>query len=201
MTGWPQLVRDTLRDPKETATRIMAWNLDRGTLYMALIAVASVNAFLASAPVILNPGGVDEVMRAAMPILALLERPIMFFVIVAGTLIIMIQALFWAGRAMGGTGEMTEMMALIVWLQALRAVAQVIILLLSLVVPALGGLAALGLQLVAFWLFLHFISAALRFDSLFRAFGLLIAVAAGLFVGLMVILTLMGVSAGGLGNV
>lgn len=201
MKFWPQLALDTLRDPKAAATQIIGWNLERPTLYMALVAVAAVNALLASAPVVLAPGGVDEAARMALPILALLEKPLMFFALVVGTLVIMIQGLFWAGRAMGGQGEMTDMMALIIWLQALRAVAQVVILLLGLAIPLLGGLAALGLQLVAFWLFLHFISAAMRFDSLFRALGLLVAVAAGLFLGLMLILTLLGVSAGGLGNV
>ena len=201
MTFWSQLALDTLRDPKGTAHRIMGWNLDRATLYMALFAVAAVNTLLASTPVVLSPGGVDAAARAALPVLALLERPIMFFVIVAGTLVIMIQAFFWAGRAMGGTGEMTEMMALIIWLQALRAVAQAVILAVGIAAPVLATLVALGLQIVAFWLFLHFISAAMRFDSLLRAFGLLIAVATGLFIGLMMILSLLGISAGGIASV
>lgn len=201
MTFWSQLALDTLRDPKGTAHRIMGWNLDRATLYMALLAVAAVNTLLASTPVVLSPGGVDAAARAALPVLALLERPIMFFVIVAGTLVIMIQAFFWAGRAMGGTGEMTDMMALIIWLQALRAVAQAVILAVGIAAPVLATLVALGLQIVAFWLFLHFISAAMRFDSLLRAFGLLIAVATGLFIGLMMILSLLGISAGGIASV
>ncbi|MEO9573657.1 MAG: YIP1 family protein [Roseobacter sp.] len=201
MNFWPQLAVDTLRDPKDTAVQIMGWNLDRATLYMALFAVAAVNALLASAPVVLSQGGIDASARAALPILALLERPIMFFVIVAGTLVVMIQALFWAGRAMGGTGEMTEMMSLIIWLQALRALAQVGILTVGFIAPVLASLVALGLQIVAFWLFLHFISAAMRFNSLLRAFGLLVAVATALFLGMMLLLTLTGFSAGGLGNV
>jgi Ni,Fe-hydrogenase I cytochrome b subunit len=48
---------------------------------------------------------------------------------------------------------------------------------------------------------LHFISAAMRFDSLLRAFGLLIAVATGLFLGMMLLLTLTGFSAGSFGSV
>ncbi|MEP1353021.1 MAG: Yip1 family protein [Tateyamaria sp.] len=201
MISWPQLAVDTLRTPKETAAQIMSLRLDRGTLYMALFAVAAVNALLASAPIVLSPGGIDAAARAALPILALLERPIMFFVIVAGTLVVMIQALFWAGRAMGGTGDMIDLMVLIIWLQALRAVAQVGILVVGFIAPLLASLVALGLQIVAFWLFLHFVSAAMRFDSLFRAFGLLVAVATALFLGMMMLLTLTGFSAGGLGNV
>ena len=201
MTAWPQLAVDTLRDPQGTAQRIMAWNLSPATLYMALCAVAACNALLASAPVVLVPGSLDDMAREALPVLALLERPIMLFVLVAGGLIVMVHALFWAGRAMGGQGEMVDMLALLVWLQALRAVAQAGVFLLGLAVPALAGLVALAVVSVAFWLLLHFISAALRFHSLFRALGLLVAVITGLFIGLMLILTLMGVSAGGLSNV
>ncbi|MEP5630754.1 MAG: Yip1 family protein [Tateyamaria sp.] len=201
MNIWLQLAVDTLRDPKETAQKIMGWNLDRSTLYMALFAVAAINVLLASAPVILATGEVDPELRAALPILGLLERPLIFFALVAGTLVVMIQALYWAGRAMGGQGSLGEMMALLIWLQAMRAMAQFIILALGLITPVLSMLAALVLQIVALWLFLHFLSAALRFDSLFRAFGLLIAVAAGLVLGLMLILSLMGISAGGLTHV
>lgn len=201
MNFWPQLAFDTLRDPKGTCEKIMGWNLDRPTLYMALFAVAAINALLASIPVILTPGGVEPELRAALPILALLERPLVFFALVAGTLVVMIQALFWAGRAMGGQGSLGDVMALLIWLQAMRALAQLVILVLGLFAPVLSALAALVLQLVALWLFLHFLSAAMRFDSLFRAFGLLVAVAAGLFLGLMLILSLLGFSAGGFTNV
>ena len=176
----------------------MGWQLDRGTLYMALFAVAAINALLASAPVVLLEGEVDPAARAAMPILALLERPIAFFAIIAGGLLVMVHGLVWAGRALGGQGDFSDMLALLTWLQALRAAAQALVLVLSLVVPAVAGLVALVVAVVAFWLLLHFISAALRFNSLFRAFGLLLVVLAGLFIGLMMLVTLTGVTAGGL---
>ena len=201
MSFWGQLALDTLRDPEGTARKIMAWNLDRSTLYAALFAVAAINALLASTPVILSPVGVDPELRATLPILALLERPLIFFALVVGTLVVMIQALFWAGRAMGGQGTVGDVMVLIIWLQAMRALAQLMILVLGFIAPFLTALIALALQLVALWLFLHFLSAAMRFASLFRAFGLLVAVATGLFFGLMLILSLMGFSAGGLTNV
>ncbi|WP_147105342.1 YIP1 family protein [Tateyamaria sp. syn59] len=198
MSAVSDLAVDTLRDPKQVAAQIIGWQLDRATLYTALFAVAAVNAVLASAPVVLFDGQVDAAARAAMPILGLLERPIALFAIIAGGLLVMVHGLVWAGRALGGQGEFTDMLALLTWLQALRAAAQLLVLVLSMVVPAIAGLVALGVAIVAFWLLLHFISAALRFDSLFRAFGLLLVVLAGLFIGLMMLVTLTGVTAGGL---
>lgn len=201
MKFWVDLAVETVRDPKAVAERIMAWDLNRNTLYMVLVAVAAVNALLASGPVVLNPASVDPAMRAALPILALLERPLIFFVLVAGMLVVSVHALYWAGRAMGGQGSLSDMLALIVWLQALRAVAQVVMLVVGLAMPFLAGLMALALQIAVFWVFLNFVSAGMRFGSLWRAFGLLVAVATGLLVGMMLIATLLGVSAGGVGNV
>ncbi|MEL6468003.1 MAG: YIP1 family protein [Pseudomonadota bacterium] len=201
MTGLSDLAVETLRDPKAASQRIINLNLDRQTLYFALFAVAAVNAILASGPVVLLSGSIDPTLRAAVPLVGLLERPIALFAVVAGGLLVMVHGLVWAGRALGGHGEFSDMLALLTWLQALRAAAQALILLLSFIVPAIAGLVALGVAILAFWLLLHFISAALRFNSLFRAFGLLLVVLAGLFIGLMLIATLTGVTAGGLANV
>ncbi|MBY5932505.1 YIP1 family protein [Tateyamaria omphalii] len=198
MSAVSDLAIDTLRDPKQVARQIISWQLDRATLYMALLAVAAVNTLLASAPVVLLEGEIDPAARSAVPILGLLERPLALFAMIAGGLLVMVHGLVWAGRALGGQGDFADMLALLTWLQALRAAAQALVLVLSLIVPAIAGLVALIVAIVAFWLLLHFISAALRFDSLFRAFGLLLVVLAGLFIGMMMLVTLTGVTAGGL---
>jgi len=201
MINLTQLAVDTLRDPRDAARRIIDLHIDRQTLYLALIAVAAVNTLLASTPVVLIPGSVDDIAQEAIPMLALLQRPLALFAIIAGGLLITVHALVWAGRALGGHGEFTDMLALLVWLQALRAAAQAVVLVLSLIAPTIAGLVALVVVVAAFWLLLHFISAALRFNSLLRALGLLVVVVTGLFIGLMLIVTMMGVTAGGLSNV
>lgn len=196
-----QLAVDTLRDPKGTAERIMALQIGRAELYMALIAVSAINAFLAGLSSALSPVSADPAALEAMPMLALMSRPILLFMLIAGGLFITVHGLFWAGRAMGGQGTLNDMLALLTWLQGLRAAAQACVLLLSVAVPTLGGMVALAVVIVAFWLLLHFISAALRFDSLFKAFGVLIAVSTALFLGLMMLVTLMGGAAGSMPNV
>ncbi|WP_299627532.1 YIP1 family protein [uncultured Tateyamaria sp.] len=201
MKFWAELALATLRDPQATARQIMDWHLGRTELYLALIAVTATNAFLAGTANFIAPAQMDPATAQAVPMLALLERPLVLFVLIAGGLVVTVHALFWAGRAMGGGGSLSDMLALLTWLQALRAAAQAGVLLLSLAVPVLGGLVALGVAIVGFWLLLHFISAALRLDSLFRAFGILLAVMAGLLLGLMLLVTMMGLTAGGLTNV
>lgn len=201
MNFWAQLAVDTVRDPQGTAQRIMGWQIGRAELYMALVAVSAMNAFLAGASSALSPMSGDPAALEAMPMLALMSRPLVLFVLIAGGLFLTVHGLFWVGRAMGGKGALTDMLALLTWLQALRAAAQAGVLLLSLAVPVLGGLVALAVVIVAFWLLLHFISAALRFESLFRAFGVLVAVSTALFIGLMLLVTLMGGTVGGMPSV
>lgn len=200
MNFWIELAVQTLRDPRGTSEQIMDWQIDRNTLYIALGAVCALTALLVGTTQAIRPPTDPELIQA-VPALALLDRPLALFVLTAGSLVVMIHALFWAGRAMGSDGALSDLLVLMIWLQALRLAAQLGVFVLSAVVPAIGGLVAIAVMITAFWLMLHFISAALRFNSLLRALGVLVAVSAGLLVGLMLIVTLFGLTAGGIPNV
>lgn len=195
MKFWTDLAICTLTTPKDAAARIMAIQLPRSELYTALLAVSALTAVLASASAMMGPPVPPEVM-AQMPVLALFERPLALFVLLAGGLVVMVHALFWAGTAMGGTGRLEDMIALFTWLQALRVVAQLGIIVLSLVIPAIATLVALLVSVLAFWLTLNFIAAGLRLGSLLKAFGVLFAVVTGLLIGLMFLITLLGLAGG-----
>ena len=200
MRFWSNLAVETLRDPRGTAYEILSLQLERSYIYTALVAVCAVTAFIVGGSAALSPPPSPEMLEA-IPALALLERPLALFVLTAGGLIVMAHALYWAGTAMGGDGDLSDMLVLMTWLQALRMMAQIAILVVGVALPAIGQLMALVVMIAAFWLLLHFISAALRFDSLLRAFGLLIAVSAGLLLGLMLLVTLLGLTTGGMSNV
>ncbi|WP_299686584.1 Yip1 family protein [uncultured Tateyamaria sp.] len=199
MKFWADLAVDTLRNPQDAAARIMSWQVPRTELYIALLAVSALTALIVGTVSTLGPPA-DPQLLEAVPVLALFQRPLALFVLTAGGLIVMVHALYWAGNAMGGRGDLGDLIALMAWLQALRVAAQLVILTLSMLVPGVAGLLALVVMIVAFWLMLHFISAALHLASLLRAFGILIAVSAGLLLGLMLIITLFGL-AGGVSNV
>ncbi len=199
MKFWTDLAVDTLRDPQDAAARIMGWQVPRRELYIALLAVSALTALIVGTVSTLGPPP-DQELLDTVPMLALFQRPLALFVLTAGGLIVMVHALYWAGNAMGGQGDLGDLIALMAWLQALRVAAQIGILALSAVVPSIAGLLALMVMIVAFWLMLHFVSAALHLGSLWRAFGILMAVSAGLLLGLMLIVTLFGL-AGGVSNV
>ena len=199
MKFWADLAVETLRSPQDAAARIMGWQVPRTELYIALLAVSALTALIVGAVSTLGPPPDPELLEA-VPVMSLFQRPLALFVLTAGGLSVMVHARYWAGNAMGGGGNLSDLIALMAWLQGLRVAAQVVIVTLSALVPGVASLLALVVMIVAFWLMLHFISAALRLGSLLKALGILIAVSAGLLVGLMLIITLFGL-AGGVSNV
>ena len=185
-----QWIIDTVRAPDQVAQRLMNLNLPRKILYEALLAVAALNALLASVPMLWFP------LPDTYP--AFLSQPFSFFIIVAGSLVVGVHLLFWAGRAMGGTGDLGDILILLVWLQFLRAVAQVALMVLTFAIPAIGGLMALGVSVYGIYLLVVFLKVGHRFGTSFAAFGLLALVFAGTVMILSVLLLLLGITPEGI---
>lgn len=188
--GWGDLALLTVRNPSEAARKVVALNFDREVLWTALALVAVINAILFALSNIALP--------TPAPLPAFLSNPLLFFFIVAGGLVLTVNALFWTGRMLGGSGDMGDLLALLIWLQVLRAVAQAAVLVLMLAAPMLGALLVLVAGLWALWILLHFVSVGLRLNSLARAATVLIAATLGLVLGLSLILSMIGVTAMGL---
>lgn len=182
--NWGELILETIRTPDEAAARIMGWDLPRGLIYEALFAVAALNTLLAAMSAYISPppGGLG----------ASLNNPMMFWVLSVGVTVIFVHLLFWAGTMLGGTGRFGDLLALFVWLEALRLLGQVIILVATLMIPALALLCLLAFIILSIWLLLHFVNAALRLNSLLQAGGLLIASFFGLGLGLVLLISLIG---------
>lgn len=191
--NWQALVVDTLRDPAETGRQIIGWQVPRPVIYQALILVAALNALMA--------GVTEFIMPSPMQLPPLLANPLSFFVVIAGGLVISAHLIYWAGRALGGQGDLSDVLVLMVWLQALRALAQVVVVVLALIAPGIAALFALGVAIFGLWLLLNFIKVSLNFATLGHAAGLLVAVMAGILLGLMLLITLTGVTDLGLSNV
>ncbi|MCV3270858.1 YIP1 family protein [Roseobacter sinensis] len=183
--NWPQLALLTLRDPKSAAAEIMSWQIPRAVLWMAAALVAIVSTFMSTLSNIVIP--VPE------PLANMVSSPFTLFMIIAGGFIITVHALFWTGRAIGGAEDMSDLLALLVWMQTLRAAAQVAIVIAVLMVPPLASLLVLFVAVATLWVFLNFISVGLHLNSLMRAFFVLIAGALAMSVGLSIVLSMIGV--------
>jgi hypothetical protein len=186
------LIKTTLRDPAAAAQTIITWQLSREVLWTALALVAALNTLIIQ--VVLS--GSDP--SPAIP--AYFYAPLSLFVLMAGVMVIYVHALYWAGLAIKGQGRLDDLLAVIVWLQGLRTGAQLAIVVLSLLVPALGMLAMIVISIWGFWILLNFIATALNLPS--PAYGLVVLVIGlvGLVVSISILLALVGVGAQGSTN-
>ncbi len=184
--NWSELVVESLRAPGEAARSLLAMGLGRDALYTALFAVSAANALLAAIPSIIAPD--------TLPFPGILGNPLVLFLLVAGILVVSVNIFYWAGRALGGEAAFEDVMAVLVWLQALRALAQIIILVVGLIAPAMAALMALVVMVYGIYILLHFLNVAFRYGSLMRAAALLVAVIIGMVFGMTILLSLIGVS-------
>lgn len=182
---WIPLAQTTLRDPRAAATQIMGWKLSRDALWTALALVAVLNTFM----VLL----VLQINEPAVPLPSYFERPLTLFVLIAGLMAIYVHAMYWAALSIGGQGELADVLALVIWFQVLRAAAQVCVLVLSLIVPALGMVLSLVIAIWGVWIFLSFIAAAMHLPSVGHALIVLVVAAIGLVLGLGIMVALIGV--------
>ncbi|HSG53827.1 MAG TPA: YIP1 family protein, partial [Paracoccaceae bacterium] len=124
-----------------------------------------------------------------------LRNPLMFFFIVTGIFVLTIHAFYWAGRAMGGHGDLGDLLKLMVWLQGLRAIAQAVLFVLMLVAPLLGNLFSLAVGILGLWITVHFITVALNLGSVWRGFGVMLVAGIGLVFGIVFLIGLIGLTA------
>jgi hypothetical protein len=96
---------------------------------------------------------------------------------------------------LGGRGRIEDLMVLLLWLQAMRAVAQGAVLVMLLLAPILASFLVLIIAVATIWVFVNFISIGLHLDSIVRGVVVLVVAALALIVGMSFLLSLIGVSA------
>ncbi len=185
-----ELVLESVQSPRTAARRVIDLDLPRTAIWSLLALAAALNAILATVSQAIFP--------PTIPLPTLMTAPLSLFFVLAGGLVVMVHALVWAGRAMGGETTLEHMGSAIAWLQMLRVLAQAVVLVLSFIHPALGGLFALAVMIWGIWMLINFVTEALSFASAFQGFGVLVAVTLGLVLGLTLLLTLTGVTFVGL---
>ncbi len=180
------LALETIQSPRTAADKIMALPLNRDVLWTGLFLVAAVNSIVYSFSLLLHD-------TSALP--QFLTNPLIFFVIVSGVLVMSVHAFYWMGRFAGGTGDLGDLLALMIWLQALRAVAQFVLLILTLLSPVLAQLFSLVVGALGLWITVNFITQALHLRSLLHGLGVLVVAAVGLVFGLLLLGGLIGLAA------
>ena len=178
------LAIQTVKDPAGAARVLMDIGLPRSTLWTALVLMAVLQSVIFAVS--------DMMLAGPTPFPVLFGSPLRFFTMAVVALVLMVHAIHRAGRMLGGTGTLDDVLVIIVWLQALRVAVQVVGLILSVTIPVLAMLLLLVATVIGIYILLHFIDQAHRLGSIGQAVLVLFASVLVIVFGLSLILALIG---------
>ncbi|SMX34830.1 Yip1 family protein [Actibacterium lipolyticum] len=165
------MARDTVRDPKEGARRVLSIPIPRDALWQALALVVILGLVQTYLNGVLMPGPVDPMTSTFR------DAPLKGAIIAGLATVAMVIALHRVGRLFGGTGDFDGALRLIVWLQAIMLIFNMIQLFFLVTIPPLAvlmGAVNLGLLL---WLLTNFVTVLHGFRSLFPVFIMIMVTA------------------------
>ncbi|MBU2359842.1 MAG: YIP1 family protein [Alphaproteobacteria bacterium] len=179
-----QFIATSLRDPAGVARRLTSVALPNGILWQMAALVTILSVLVLELGLLLSP--TEASMVAA--------SPLTLCVILGSSLVMMVAAIFWTGRMIGGQGRFAAAILLIVWWQGMALVIQVVQTVALLLFPPLAGIVTLaGLAWLVFAL-LHLVNVLHGFDSLLKSLGTVVIGVLGISFGLALLLALIGVT-------
>lgn len=184
------LIVQSLLRPREAAGVLIGLGLPREALWPALALMSVLNGIVYSLTLRLAPQG-DQ---AAMAMPPTLHSPILFTLFLFGSLALTVLALHRVGRALGGHAEIEHILVLICWLQVLRLILQVALVVTILLAPMLSALLILAASLWGIYILLGFVDTAHGFGNLFKAAAAIFLALVAMAVGLTLLFGLFGIS-------
>lgn len=173
------MVRDTLREPRAGAARIMALNVPSAAGWTALLLMAVGSTLLTHLSIALMPASAQDYLGPAM------SSPIRTAIIQWVVMLVSVHAAYRIGRWRGGDGSLSDTVALMAWLQFILLCVQVLQLVAQVIVPPLSNWLGIAGLLLFFWLLTNFVAELHGF----RRLGLV-------FVGVLLTLLIAGVVLG-----
>lgn len=181
VAGLLSLAWQTVIAPREVARMLLGLHLSREALLTGFGLVVALNALLVG---LMQLGGELGSVGGLMPV----PMGLLLAVMLAGSIV----TLTWAGRSFGGTARLEDVAVLLIWLQGLRALAQLGVALIGAVSGGLAVLLVLVALCVGLWILVAFLDEAHGFGSPLKALLVLILATLALLAALMMIASLVG---------
>ncbi len=179
----------SIQAPREGAAEILSLGVPRQALGLILALVVVLLGIVTEANLLVAP--LDENMPAAL--VTLIHNPVAMAAMQMAGLAMTIAAIFWIGRAFGGTGGFEETVLLVSWLQFIGICLSLAQLVLYVLNPVLGEIFGLATAVLSIWMLTHFIAALHGFRSALPVFGMMVATAFALIFLAALLLLLAGV--------
>ncbi|MFN3937486.1 MAG: YIP1 family protein [Gemmobacter sp.] len=160
------MLREAIADPRASARRIMAMDIDTGTRRLMLVLVAVLSVL-----VLYGGLGLIAALTGQAGGLAALPPPLAVAVLLGGVMAVM-AVLAWAvGRQFGGTGSLADAILLVVWLHAVMIAVQIVQLIVLFLLPPFGSVVTLAALGLLFWMLTNFVAELHGFRSAGRVFA------------------------------
>jgi len=185
-----ELLIQSVTAPRSVAPQILGLQLSNEILWTMMALVAVLNAILYSLSIF--------VFETSTGLKTGMNLPFLYLALLGAAMVIGAMVLRWVGQMWGGRATLNDMFAMVVWLQALRAVAQLGLLVLMVVAPGLSNLVAIGLGMFGLWLMANFLDVAQGWNSLGKSIVVLVLTGLGFAFGLSFFMLLIGATAMGI---
>ncbi|MEL6518574.1 MAG: Yip1 family protein [Pseudomonadota bacterium] len=182
------MVGRSVTNPREGAEEVLALGVPREALWLILAIVVVLSIVLAQITVLFAGPSTNDLMGG------FLQNPLITGFIQMGLLVVMIVAVHWIGRALGGRGSFEESMLLMSWLQFIMVCLQALQTLSILILPPFAGLIGIAALVLFFWLLTNFIAVLHGFGSLAQVFIMVLVSGFAIAFLFSLVLTILGVT-------
>ncbi len=183
------LVKDTLRDARGTAQRLMRANIPAQAAWIGAAVIAVISAILAHLTF--------SLMAARQGGGTALPSPLMTAAFQYLVLVVTVLGVHHIGRRMGGRGRFGDALLLVVWLQFVLVVVQALQLVALLILPPVADLLSIAGLVLFLWLMTAFVAELHGFRSMRRV---LVGIIASILGAAMVLAILLSMLFGGPGG-
>ncbi len=184
----PGLLRETVLTPQLVVPKITGLNLARRPLMMGLALMTALNVIIYALTGLLYPPQDPSVRAFYAPIV---QTPVLFAGFMYLVLALVSRFIFSFGQSFGGKARHEDILALIVWIQALRLIVSLIALVFTAISPGLTSLFTLGAGIWGIYIHIVFVDEAHGFHDKLKAAVLTVLTYLG--VTMAIVLSLMAV--------
>lgn len=182
------LAQLSVRDPRAASDVVLSHRYPRNIMWAGLFLVACLTVLMQAA--------VEIALPPAAQAATLQVTPFHYLLILMSCLVMLVFAIYFTGKAMGGQGTFPGAIGVVIWTQTMIILGQPVQLLAYLLSPALGQIVTFLVLAVVLRVITHLNNVLHGFDSLGKSALVLIAALIGIGLGLSLILSLIGVSVG-----
>ncbi|ETX16732.1 hypothetical protein OCH239_01655 [Roseivivax halodurans JCM 10272] len=193
LNGFLSLAWQSVTAPRDVARLLLSLRLGTEVVLTAFALVVVLQTIFVALSA--------QIMPPDPAVASILSQPIVFLAILSTVLCVMILALTFAGRGLGGVAQVRDVGVLIVWVQGLDVLVQAVLVVTAPLLPGLAAMISLLATGVGLWILINFLAEAQGFEGVGKAALSVLLAVTGLALGASLFLSLTGATTGIVPNV